>query len=670
MIQSIYTSVSNADIKSCGKKGQAISSEPIPLLRNNYLGEYRTELEKSKVRKNLGIADDQSLQWGNLSGFVEDQKDLINYVENKWKYSSELSEDIINVKTALDYVIEFVSKYKTNDEAVTELQQIVSTINTQLSELEKIVQKNTTDIDQIENNISEINQVINKLNNDLSAIDVDQSIYNWITSRSSNSIHLENDELKVKISNSEKNAISVDGQGLYVADLSEEVTTSTQNIETLRTDVNEILNSYITKDELGGDDFNFVNEDIFNSYVARTDDSIKTLNQELDKTVKTGEDGHVNTLHVNKISNDEGNIKITNSFEVEAGVPLDIRTVVKSSEELYKLSPNTAYVGMTVANIADGNIYMLIDKANINNKSGWRASYESIQIKACTAEEYTQWLKNTEISGEVFSPIDETLPFIYSNTYYYIYEDSGVIGENGEIIKDSQDYYITRKWIEGALATKAGVGVTDSLKSDLEKLTETVNEDINSLNNYSTKESIEENYYNKDYINSNYYIKDEIYTKDEVNNNFVTKESLRGDSLEGEDDFVFVTQNQYNEDKETLKSTLDETVKTDSDASLSSLTVSEIKSDSVIKLQAEDVLIGNDSIVTESELTKHIALTEEEYNNIEEKDPDTYYYVYDDNTKDGWVLKSTLNAYYTKEEVINLIKTLCETNNLTIPDDI
>jgi hypothetical protein len=35
------------------------------------LGEYRTELEKAKVRKNLGIADEISLQWGNISGFIE-----------------------------------------------------------------------------------------------------------------------------------------------------------------------------------------------------------------------------------------------------------------------------------------------------------------------------------------------------------------------------------------------------------------------------------------------------------------------------------------------------------------------------------------------------------------------------------------------------------------------
>lgn len=82
MIQSIYTSVSNADIVPCGKKGKPIKCEPIPLLRNNYLGEYRTELEKAKVRKNLGIADEQSLLWGNISGTIELQKTQYS-IQNK-----------------------------------------------------------------------------------------------------------------------------------------------------------------------------------------------------------------------------------------------------------------------------------------------------------------------------------------------------------------------------------------------------------------------------------------------------------------------------------------------------------------------------------------------------------------------------------------------------------
>lgn len=77
MIQPIYTSVSNADIVSCGKRGSIIKSDPIPLLRDNYLGEYRTELEKAKVRKNLGILDSQVLKWGNISGYIEKQEDLV-----------------------------------------------------------------------------------------------------------------------------------------------------------------------------------------------------------------------------------------------------------------------------------------------------------------------------------------------------------------------------------------------------------------------------------------------------------------------------------------------------------------------------------------------------------------------------------------------------------------
>jgi hypothetical protein len=87
MIQSIYSSVSNADTVSC-KKGTIIKSDPIPLLKDKFLGEYRTELEKAKVRKNLGIPDENALEWGNISGFVEKQTDLVDYVESKWNYTT------------------------------------------------------------------------------------------------------------------------------------------------------------------------------------------------------------------------------------------------------------------------------------------------------------------------------------------------------------------------------------------------------------------------------------------------------------------------------------------------------------------------------------------------------------------------------------------------------
>jgi len=33
---------------------------------------------------------------------------------------------------------------------------------------------------------------------------------------------------------------------------------------------------------------------------------------------------------------------------------------------------------------------MLVDKSKINEKAGWKASYESIQIIACTYAEYKE----------------------------------------------------------------------------------------------------------------------------------------------------------------------------------------------------------------------------------------------------------------------------------------
>lgn len=223
------------------------------------------------------------------------------------------------------------------------------------------------------------------------------------------------------------------------------------------------------------------------------------------------------------------------SFNVNTPKPLDIRAVVNSTKDLYEIPSDNAYIGMTVANIADGNIYMLIDKSNINNKTGWRASYESIQIIACSALEYKTWLDNTNINGEMFSPKDESIPFIHSNTYYYIYEETGYVSkdEEGNSVLLENQYYITKQWIEEALATKANTGITDDLYYNIANLRNDLENQSNNLKeNYNTSIQIETNYYKKEHIDQNIYLKSEVYTKEEIDNLFVTKESLRGDSLE------------------------------------------------------------------------------------------------------------------------------------------
>ena len=191
MIQSIYTSVSNADIVPCGKKGKPIKCEPIPLLRNNYLGEYRTELEKAKVRKNLGIADEQSLLWGNISGTIELQKDLVQYIEQKWTYTSDVAEGINTVKDALDYALYFISEYESNTEAIEELKVDISNIRTSISVLKEDLQReidtNRKGINNLSEEIVKINEAIVELNNAIENIDVDKNILNWIKNSLQNS---------------------------------------------------------------------------------------------------------------------------------------------------------------------------------------------------------------------------------------------------------------------------------------------------------------------------------------------------------------------------------------------------------------------------------------------------------------------------------------------------
>lgn len=371
----------------------------------------------------------------------------------------------------------------------------------------------------------------------------------------------------------------------------------------------------------------------------------------------------------------DGNIGI--SLNVQAPKPLDVRTVVNSTKDLYEIDPKYAYEGMTVANLADGNIYMLIDIKNIDKKAGWRASYESLQIITCTAAEYALWLKNTNIDGDIFSPIDETIGFIHYNTYYYIDEETGQIDEQGNLVVDSQDYYITKSWLETTLKQKADVGVTNSISSDLKDLGDKVDEDIKDLkDNYSTTAEISEKYLSKTDIESNYYPKTQLYNRTESTELFVTRSELKGGIDGGTDDFVFVTQTQYNQDNATrsaefaeyktaTNSALNACAKTNSHASFTSVTTDYVKNEGKdVVVKANNIKLNDVKLLTEDDVEKHEMVTQDQYDNIVTKDDDTYYYIYDETIKDGWVLNSTLNGFYkksetySKEEVDQMLKDL------------
>lgn len=369
---------------------------------------------------------------------------------------------------------------------------------------------------------------------------------------------------------------------------------------------------------------------------------------------------------------------------VETPKPLDNRTVVDNLEELYSIPEKYAYQGMTVSNIDNGNIYMLIDKSKIKYKEGWKASYESIQIIACTEAEYKEWSANTT---ENFKPIDESKTYLHAETYYYIYEDS----------LDDNQFYLSAEWgkkIEEQLKQKALNTTVVQIRNDLDQT-------IQNLSKYATLEELTANYAPKTDLDledpesllskalSNH------YTKQETDDIFVTKESLRGEGMEG-DDFVFVTKKQYDEDQQAIQSELDKTLKVDGDGSLESITVGQIKSpviegedQLVVDVKSDGLFVGEDQFAMMSDVPNLVTLTEEEYLKLVEDgtlEPDTYYYVYNvTNDAKVYITKEYLDQnyhtthqyqswvatnYYSKSQIDEIVAGLQKLGSYVTTEDI
>lgn len=339
----------------------------------------------------------------------------------------------------------------------------------------------------------------------------------------------------------------------------------------------------------------------------------------------------------------QGDAVINASLTVESPKPLDTRTVVEDIENLYSIPESSAYRGMTVANINDGNLYMLIDKTKIKEKAGWKASYESIQIITCTQEEYDTWSDNTT---EDYKPIDENLTYLRRDVYYYIYEDD-----------EKSQYYVTKKQIEDWLKVKASAEDLSSLNKwtndkfvEQQKSIDDVNTSIetllNNLNtNYSTSEQIKSKYATIEALSTVDGKFTNYYTKEGANDVFVTKEALGGDleGLEGES-FVFVTSKKYDEDRESDSKKF----------STSELLLGE----SSITTNATTLLVNGKEIAFKEIVPKIIMISGADYEALVENnqtDSETYYYTYDDDIVGYITHDAAISTFYTKGQINDMI---------------
>ena len=69
----------------------------------NCFNELVTEVQKANARYNLGIADEWNLKWGNIKEFIEEQKDLTEYLDKYIQvYKQALNEINNTVKSKVD----------------------------------------------------------------------------------------------------------------------------------------------------------------------------------------------------------------------------------------------------------------------------------------------------------------------------------------------------------------------------------------------------------------------------------------------------------------------------------------------------------------------------------------------------------------------------------------
>ena len=312
------------------------------------------------------------------------------------------------------------------------------------------------------------------------------------------------------------------------------------------------------------------------------------------------------------------------SFEMQTPKPLDNRLVIDTKKELYEINPNTAYEGMLVTCIADGFTYMLKDKSKINSSDGWKSV--AIQIVSLTKAEFDQRKENTNSD---YTPIDDKLPYLDKNVYYYIYEDS---------ISEVGDFYVTQDQFN-QLSKLIG------LKADTQALNTFKQETKDNFSSLSSK------YVPLSFLDGTgegtlSSILTSYYTRQEADSKFLTIEDFGGGT-----DLSFVKTDQYNSAIETINQELANKIDSGSNAELNSLKTNTIElNGKQIAVQSEGLYFGSKRLAEREEVPDWICIPHQQYLqmlNDGQLEEDKYYLTYGDDIDDsGYITMTNLEQNY------------------------
>lgn len=634
MLNHTYTSVKNANLVDCGKKTH-IASQPSPLLKDNFLGEFRTELEKKKVLSNLGIVTDLLLEWEFIKGDIGKNQALMDELKARTDYISKIDGKTKALSDGIHFLEEIVGgeldAEAVQDGRLDELETNVNALKIALPELKDYVD-NTLTID-VEKLKTDLGTVLKTLENITELIQVSTVDNNAL-------VFLSADEVE-------------EGQkpGLYVPDLSGKVLASEEDIKQLKSDVSSVqdsLDTFVTKEDLGGGgSFDFVDQSVYDTFVSKTNTTFNTIQTELDKAVKNGEDGHVNTLKVNQIKKDnEGNIQITDSFEVTEGIPLDIRFVKENLEELYSIPVKVCYPGMGVIVNSLSALYIL------------RKPAEGISLTQEYIADHNNWkcpedLVTVALTKEAYDNLEEINP----NVFYYVYEDEIKLTQEPKreeydsdasfnaawqdwvnSLKTLSQEYMSAAWgvdVENKLSKKASSQSVSILLSEINNIKgngnnpslESLNKSVTDLQKTDAafKKCLDQVLIQYEDIEQGRLVDVEKEVVNVKNNlsNYVTKDYIQDSSNE----FIFVKEDQYAQDQQTLKEDLSNQIETQK-AIINDLSLS----GNTIEVVDNSLKVNNQTLAKIDDIPEITILSQETYDEMDlngQLDTETYYYTFD-----------------------------------------
>lgn len=314
------------------------------------------------------------------------------------------------------------------------------------------------------------------------------------------------------------------------------------------------------------------------------------------------------------------------SFEMQTPKPLDNRLVIDTKKELYEINPNTAYEGMLVTCIADGFTYMLKDKSKINSSDGWKSV--AIQIVSLTKAEFDQRKENTNSD---YTPIDDKLPYLDKNVYYYIYEDS---------MSEVGDFYVTQdqfNQLSELLRLKADTSALSTFKQETK-------DNFNSLSTQYVPLSFLDG--TGEYTLSS--ILASYYTKQEADGKFLTRDDFGEDTT----DLSFVNTSTYTSDIGGINEELAKKITSGSDAELRSLKTNTItlNNNKQIAVQSDGLYFDNKRLAETEEVPDWTCISHQQYlqmlNDGKLKEG-KYYLTYGDDIDDsGYITMTNLEQKY------------------------